>query len=135
MTEPSSPIREVMSRGALSVEGELTLSSVAAVLGQLDIGVALVHGPAESIGVVSERDIVRALDDGADLDEVWAADVMIDELVVAEPQESVTDVAERMIDEGVRHVTIVDRGKIVGVVSARDLLPVFVEHARATLAP
>jgi hypothetical protein len=47
MTDPHSPVREVMSCGAISVDEKLTLRSLAAVLGKLDIGV---------VGVVSARD-------------------------------------------------------------------------------
>ena len=133
MADPRNPVREVMSRGAISVDEKLTLRSLAAVLAELDIGVALVARPDGSVGIVSERDVVRALADGADPDEVWAADVMIDDLVLAEPEESIVDVAERMSAEVVRHVTVVDRGTIVGVVSARDLLPILTDHALATL--
>jgi CBS domain-containing protein len=121
-----------MSHGAISVGEKLTLRAVADVLAELDIGVALVARPDGSVGVVSERDVARALAAGADPDEVWAADVMIEDLVIAEPDETIVDVAERMSAEGVRHVAIVDRGTIVGVVSARDLLPVLIAHARVS---
>jgi predicted transcriptional regulator len=86
MADPRSPVREVMSRGAISVDEKLTLRSLAAVLAELGIGVALVARPDGSAGVVSERDIASALAQGADPDEVWAADVMIDDLVLAEPE-------------------------------------------------
>jgi len=122
-----------MSRGAISVDEKLTLRSLAVVLAELDIGVALIARPDGSAGIVSERDVIRALADGADPDEVWAADVMIDDLVLTEPEESILDVAERMSTEAVRHVTVVNRGTIIGVVSARDVLPVLTDHARATL--
>jgi CBS domain-containing protein len=114
-----------MSHGAISVGEKLTLRAVADVLAELDIGVALVARPDGSVGVVSERDVARALAAGA-------ADVMIEDLVIAEPDETIVDVAERMSAEGVRHVAIVDRGTIVGVVSARDLLPVLIAHARVS---
>jgi CBS domain-containing protein len=133
MADPRNPVREVMSRGAISVDEKLTLRSLAAVLAELDIGIALVKGPDGSASVVSERDVVRALADGADPDEVWAADVTSSDLVLAEPEETIVDVAERMAAEGVRHVTVVDRGAIVGIVSARDVLPVLADHALATL--
>ncbi len=133
MADPRNPVREVMSRGAISVDEKLTLRSLAAVLAELDIGVALVAAPDGSASVVSERDIVHALADGADPDEVWVADVTSPDLVIAEPEEPVVDVAERMVGELVRHVTVVDRGAVVGVVSARDVLPVLTDYARATL--
>jgi len=132
MADPRNPVRDVMSRGAISIDEKLTLRSLAAVLAELDIGVAVVARPDGSAGVVSERDVVRALADGADPEEVWAGDVMIDDLVLAEPEETIVDVAERMVAEGVRHVTIVDRGTIVAVVSVRDVLPILADYARAT---
>jgi predicted transcriptional regulator len=133
MTDPRNPVREVMSRGAISVDEKLTLRSLAAVLAELDIGIALVAAPDGSASVVSERDVVRALADGADADEVWVADVTSHDLVIAEPEETILDVAERLSAEAVRHVTVVDRGAIVGVVSARDVLPILTDFARATL--
>ena len=133
MADPRNPVREVMSRGAISVDEKLTLRSLAAVLAELDIGVAIVARPDGSVGVVSERDVARALAAGADPDEVWAADVMSDDLVLAEPDETIVDVAERMSVEAVRHVTVVDRGTIVGVVSGRDVLPILTDYARSTL--
>lgn len=132
MTDQGTAVREVMSRGAISVDEKLTLRSLAAVLTELDIGVALVARAGGAASIVSERDIVHALAEGADPDEVWAADVMIADLVLAEPEESDLVVAERMVMEGVRHVAVVERGVIVGVVSTRDLLPTLIEYARAT---
>jgi CBS domain-containing protein len=133
MGDPNNPVREVMSLGAISIDEKMTLQSLAAVLDELDIGVAVVARPDGSAGIVSERDIVRALAQGADADEVWAGDVMTEDLVLAEPEETIVDVAARMSAERVRHVAIVERGTIIGVVSARDVLPVLADYARATL--
>jgi predicted transcriptional regulator len=121
-------VREVMSRGAITVDEKTTLRSVSAVLAELDIGVAVVALPDGSAGIVSERDVSRALANGADPDEVWAADVMTPELVIVEPDETVLDAASRITTEGVRHLAVVDRGTIVGVVSARDVLAVLSDH-------
>ena len=120
-----------MSRGAFSVDEKLTLRSLASVLAELDIGAVLVTEPGGSVSIASERDIVRALAADADPEEVWAADVTSADLVVADPEESILDIAERMTTEGVRHIAIVEHGRIVGVVSARDVLPVLVAYSRA----
>ena len=122
MTDTAVRARDVMSRGAISVNEKLTLRSLSAVLAADDIGAVLVHRSADDVGVVSERDVVRALADGADPDEVWAADVMVDALVTAELDEPVPEVAARMAAEAVRHLAVVDRGTVVGIVSARDVL-------------
>ena len=98
MLNPRNPVSDVMSRGAVCVDEKLTLRSLAAVLTELNIGVALVQSPDGAMSVVSERDVVDALAAG----------------------------------EGVRHMAGVDTGEIVGVVSARDVLPILASYARAT---
>jgi predicted transcriptional regulator len=133
VTDPNNPVREIMSRGAISIDEKLTLRSLAAVLAELDIGVALVARPDGTAGIVSERDVVRALADGADADEIWAADVMVEDLVLVEPEETIVAAAERMTSEQVRHVAVVERGAIVGVVSARDALAVLADYVSAAL--
>jgi CBS domain-containing protein len=133
MADPHNPVSDVMSRGAVSVDEKLTLRSLAAVLAELDIGVALVRRPDGAMSVVSERDVVHALADGADPEEVWAADVAGDAIVFAEPDETILTVAEQMAAEGVRHVPVIEKGAIVGVVSARDVLPILTSHARSTI--
>jgi CBS domain-containing protein len=133
MTEPREPVRQVMSVGAIAVDEKLTLRSVAAVLAELDIGVVVAARPDGGAAIVSERDVVRALAGGADPDEIWVADVMTENMVIADPDEPVIDVAARMGDEAVRHVVVVDNGVIVGVVSARDVLEVLVEHVQASV--
>jgi CBS domain-containing protein len=133
MADPRNPVSDVMSRGAVSVDEKLTLRSLSAVLAELDIGVALVRRPDGAMSVVSERDVVHALADGADPEEVWAADVVSADVVFAEPDETILMVAEQMTAEGVRHMPVVDKGAIVGVVSARDVLPILTCHARSTI--
>lgn len=118
----SDPVRTVTSHGAISVDERLTLRSLAVVLAEAQAGVALVRRPDDSVGVVSERDVTRALGLGANPDRVWVADVMSEELVIAEVDEPIGDVAQRMLEENVRHVAVVDRGSIVGVASMRDVL-------------
>ena len=130
MTEPREPVRRVMSVGPITVDEKFTLRSLAAVLDELDVGVALVARSDGSAAVVSERDVVRALAQSAEPDEVWVADVMAQDLVIADPDEPLIDVGARMCDEGVRHVAVVDNGIVVGVVSARDLLDALVEHVQ-----
>jgi CBS domain-containing protein len=119
MTEPGEPIRRVMSVGVVAVDEKLTLRSVAAVFGEMGVGVAVVGRSDGSAVIVSERDVVRTLAQGADPGEVRVADVMTEDVVIADPHERVIDVAARMGDEGVRHVAVVENGAIVGARRSR----------------
>jgi CBS domain-containing protein len=125
MPSARDPIGTLVRGRPVSVDEKLTLRSVAAVLGAEDIGAALVERDDGSIGIVSERDVTRALADNADPDVVWSADIMSDELVTARASEPIMGVALRLIEEGIRHVAVVDDdNNVTGIVSSRDVFRV-----------
>lgn len=122
------PIRDLIQRPALFVHLDDSLRRLAVIFTEESVGAAVVrdtHPPA----LVSERDVVAALAEGADPDGTFARDVMTEDLVVAAPGESMLEVARRMIENEVRHVPIVEDEVVVGVVSGRDLLRALVELA------
>jgi CBS domain-containing protein len=123
------PVRQVMSPGSIHVDDDATLRDVCAVLTENGIGVVLVRAGHGSVGIVSERDIVRALGDGGDPDQLHAADIVQVPLVTVAVDDLILDAARRMVHEDVRHLAVVDREQIVGVVSARDVLPVLADQA------
>jgi CBS domain-containing protein len=107
----------------VSVDEKMTLRSLAATLSQLAMGCAVVRRGDDWVGIASERDVLVALSGDADPDEVWAADVMTEEIVTVEAGDRVFDAARKMVDKDVRHLVVVDDdGGIVGMVSMRDLL-------------
>jgi len=129
---PASPresVGQLVAGNAVSVNEKLTLRALAEALSAADIGAALVRRDDGRVGIVSERDVTRALADNADPDAVWAADIMTEELVTADVDEAILQVALRMIDEGIRHIAVVERDEVVGVVSSRAVFRVFAEDA------
>jgi CBS domain-containing protein len=118
----------VMAVEPFSVGENLTLRGLAAVLAAEEIGTTFVRRDDGSPGIVSERDVIRALANGADPDVVWAADVMTEELVTALAGERILDVALRLVAENVRHAVVLDEDRAVGVVSIRDLFRVVTDE-------
>ena len=95
---------------------------VAEALVEADVG-ALVVGEGDDVrGVVSERDIVRALAARRDPSATMAADIAHTDIVWCDVNSTVAAVAEEMMEQYVRHVLVEDAGRVVGIVSARDLL-------------
>lgn len=109
----------------ITVGDDATLLDVAMTLASADIGAVVVGTPVSATGLVSERDIVRAVADGKDLATTPAASVASDSLVWADVSSTVAHVAEQMMDKWVRHVLVEQGGRLVGIVSARDLLGVY----------
>lgn len=107
------------------VRPDATLVEVAQVL--VDDGVGAVGVGADAlVGIVSERDLVRAVAEGVDLAAVTALEVAQTDLVWSAPDATVDDVANLMMDRWIRHVLVGGPDRLVGIVSARDLLGAFV---------
>lgn len=130
LIRPDDPVRVLMSMPIAWIEPDVSLADLATKLAVEGVGALAVMSGDHLDGVVSERDIVRALAAGGDPTEVWAADVMADEPVYADVDDPILSVAERMLDEGVRHVPVVSDGRVLGVVSVRDALRVFADAWR-----
>jgi CBS domain-containing protein len=117
------PVRTIMASQPVTVEQHDSLRDVAKELAANEIGVVLVSSPLGPVGVISERDLVGVLAIGGDVEREQVKTVMSVDLVTAPATDSIAVVGRLMIDAGVRHVVIRDDdGRIIGVVSARDVL-------------
>jgi CBS domain-containing protein len=101
-----------------------TIDEVATRLGQKRIGAILVMDAADQVlGIVSERDIVRAMPaHGAHVLEMTAAQLMTQVLHTTTPQTSVADAMAQMTARRVRHLPVLDQGRLVGIVSIGDIV-------------
>ena len=104
------------------VPPEANLYDVADALAVAGIGALVVGEPDTVDGVVSERDLARAIADRLDLATTRAIDIAGQELVWCDASATVGEVAMQMMEHYVRHVLVEDGGRLVGIVSARDLL-------------
>ena len=101
-----------------------TLAAAASRLHERRVGALVVHQEKGGIaGIVSERDIVRALArDGGGALERPVSDYMTRDVIYAEPTETVDSLLARMTDRRVRHLPVSDRGRLVGILSIGDLV-------------
>ena len=119
----SDAVRRVMAAPVVTVSPETTLRAAAAVLREAGVGAAPVLDAAGVlVGVVSERDLMCAVAERGDPDDVWVADVMSTEVVSVDPDEPIIDGTMLMLDAGVRHLPVVEGGEVIGMVSMRDML-------------
>lgn len=92
---------------------------------------AVIDDRAELVGIISERDLARALADTIDPGTTTVAAYATDDVVLADPDDDSAEVEARMLDAGIRHLPVVSDGRLVGMVSMRDLLAVH-QHTSAT---
>ena len=81
-------------------------------------------------GVLSERDIVRGLnEEGAAILQRTAGEIMTTEVITVAPSESVTAALSRMTRRRIRHLPVLDEGEVRGVVSIGDLVKARIDEA------
>lgn len=87
------------------------------------VGALVVCDSDQVVGIVSERDLVRAVArDGRDALSRPVGDYMTQDVIFADPTETVAVLMERMTDRRVRHLPVLQEGRLIGVVSIGDLV-------------
>ena len=117
-----------MSRNLLTVEPGLGLKPVAERMVAKDVGAVLVLEGGRLVGILTERDILRAVAAGI-TDETLVSDWMTRDPETMEPDETTRQAAVLMIHGGFRHMPIVDGDEVVGMLSIRDLMRIVLEDA------
>ncbi|HEX6207279.1 MAG TPA: CBS domain-containing protein, partial [Actinomycetota bacterium] len=87
-----------------------------------EIGSLAVLEHGKLVGILTERDLARALADGVDPAETPVGAYMTEEPVTVTPEADAASVAATMLDLGVRHIPVMEGGQVIGMVSSRDLL-------------
>ena len=107
-----------------TVEPTATIAQVVEVLSERRIGAALVMDRADQLlGIVSERDIVRCLAaNGVRTLEMTAGQLMTRALQVAHPETTVAEAMAKMTIGRFRHMPVIDRGVLVGLISIGDVV-------------
>jgi CBS domain-containing protein len=107
-----------------TVEPTATIAQVVEVLSERRIGAALVMDRADQLlGIVSERDIVRCLAaNGVRTLEMTAGQLMTRALQVAHPETTVAEAMAKMTIGRFRHMPVIDRGALVGLISIGDVV-------------
>ncbi len=116
----------------ISVAAQDTVSHVAQVLAQHRIGAALVRdGGGDVLGIVSERDIVRAVGaHGAACVTMPVAQLMTRALHTVTPHTRIPEALALMTDRRVRHLPVIEEdGSLAGMVSIGDLVKARIEEA------
>jgi CBS domain-containing protein len=87
------------------------------------------------VGIVTERDVLRTVAAGKDAASVLVGEVMTTVVVTTSPDTSVRDAARTMAQHWIRHLPVVDNGRLVGIISQRDVTGVFAALVHASGEP
>ena len=130
-------VKDAMSTDLLVVGTAVTVAEAARLMLKRRVGAAVVvderiPGP----GIITERDVMRAVADGRDLEATPVEACMTFEARIATANWDLDTAAEEMINGHFRHLLVVDeQGRMVGMVSMRDIVGAQFRAAHASAAP
>jgi CBS domain-containing protein len=114
-------LRDVMSTLLVTVPATTTVAEAAQVMSLQHVGAALIAEGDALQGIFTERDIVRALAAEHDAASHAVAGWMTLGPVTLGPDAKIAEARDRMLEEGFRHIPVVEDGRLVGIVSIRDV--------------
>lgn len=114
----------------ISVRPEIPLMELVETIASRRIGAVLVLDDSGSLaGIVSERDVVKALAaKGPELHKVSAGDVMTANVTTVTPATTINEAMELMDRGYFRHLPVLDKGELLGIISVRDVVRAKIDH-------
>lgn len=114
----SKPSHEVVTIGP-----DATVRELVALLAQHNVGALIVSSDGAQVdGIVSERDVVRRLNEGTEVLDAPVSQIMTGDVHTCEGHDSLHGLMQQMTDHRIRHVPVVAEGKLVGIISIGDVV-------------
>lgn len=118
----------------LTVQGDITVYEALKVMGEHNIGALLIIENEQLKGIISERDYARKIAlKGRNSHETLVSDIMTRDLFTITLEDSIETCMELMRDKHIRHLPVIEKGKVVGMVSIGDVVNSIIESQKATI--
>ncbi len=129
-------IRDVLRRKGdfvATVPPDTDVAALLRALAEHNIGALVVSTDGAAVtGIVSERDVVRAMDGvGTAVLSSPVSDIMTADVTVAGPRDSVDNVMRLMTERRIRHVPVVSDGRLIGIISIGDVVKSRIDELEA----
>lgn len=124
----------ISSKGSavVSISAQESVEKLLHLLDRHRIGAVLVLGANGAIaGIVSERDVVRALSArGAGTLALRVADIMVSDIEVCDPDDTIDHVMQVMTERRIRHLPVLQKGQLMGMISIGDVVKNLIDETR-----
>jgi len=127
-------VKDIMVKTVVTADGSKSVIEVAKLMGKKDVGCVVVVDGNKPLGIVTERDLVRRVIAKNLSLETRVGEIVSKPLVTVTPELSAIDAAQEMADHKVRRLVVVEGGKVVGLLTASDLVKNLNEITKLTVA-
>ena len=119
----SEVLQHKSTTNVVTISPDATVRELVALLAEHNIGALIVSTDGTSVdGIVSERDVVRRLNDEDSVLDGSVSGIMTTVVETAEPDSLLEDLMKTMTDRRIRHVPVISQGKLTGIISIGDVV-------------
>lgn len=115
---------ESKGKDVVSIDAGSTVEDAIRSMNSRKISAIVVTDDGKTAGIFTERDVVRCYiaTEGKSFREIIIRDAMTTNLIVAEMDDDVSDIMSVMVEKNIRHLPVVEKGKVIGMLSIRDVI-------------
>jgi CBS domain-containing protein len=128
------PVENVMTKVVKTIEGRKSVEDSIKLMRENDIGCVVVMEKETPTGIFTERDLLKMVAEDPSNLRLTMIDAMSKPLKTILPTATIWEAIEVMNESRIRHLPVVDGGKLVGILSQRDMLRLFFSHKNLLLA-
>jgi CBS domain-containing protein len=122
METPLSVVLNDKGHSVQNISPQNTIHQCASKMNECGVGALMVIENGQVVGIISERDILKkVVVTGEDVHRIQVAAVMTKELVTVTPATTVQEAMHIVIEKRIRHLPVMEKGKLVGLISIGDL--------------
>ncbi|MEM5805314.1 MAG: CBS domain-containing protein [Candidatus Aenigmatarchaeota archaeon] len=113
-----------MRREVVTAKPNITLKEASKVMTSLKIGSLVITQNDKIIGILTGTDILKAIAENKDVDTTLAEEIMKKNVITIDADEKIETAANLMVENRIKKLPVVDNGKLVGIVSASDIIAI-----------
>jgi len=118
-------VREIMNKNVIGTNPNASAREAAKIMSQYHIGSLLVLEDKKIVGIITEGDILKkVVSKHKDLDEIKVSEIMTTKVVTIEPDKTIEDAVDLMLQNRIKKLPVVENEKVVGIVTASDIIVV-----------
>jgi CBS domain-containing protein len=126
--EVKMPVKEIMTGDVVTIDIKSDVQKLAKKMLDYNVGSIIITDKKQPVGIVTERDIVRKIvSRNLKPEDISMRELMTTPLITVNTEEDVTETMHKMVKMEIRRLPVVDKGKLVGIVTDTDLIAISAE--------
>ena len=117
-------VRHIMQKNVVTARKDVTLKEACEVMAKLHIGSLIVCEDHRILGIITSTDVLKAVASGRDVNTTTVGEIMSTKIISIDPDTSLEKAVEIMIENKIKRLPVVEEGKLVGIVTASDIIVV-----------